>query len=67
VKAGQLYGPGSVQQAAAWGEVGIRTGAALTAPAAEVPADGLAVLTQRIEALSEQIQRLSTEIAALKG
>jgi Zn-dependent metalloprotease len=70
VKAGQLYGTGSIQQqavAAAWGEVGIRTGAAPTPMPGEVPGDSLAALANRIEALSAQIQTLTTEVTALRN
>jgi Zn-dependent metalloprotease len=69
VKAGQLYGTGGAQQqavAAAWGEVGVRTGTGPTPMPVEVPGESLAALANRIEALSAQIQMLTTEITVLR-
>jgi hypothetical protein len=79
MKADQLYGTGSAEQQAvlaAWREVGIRiTGVPSAVSRQRVmragrgawEADGLAALTKRIEALSDQVAALSKDVGSLKG
>lgn len=70
-KAGQLYGSGSAEQAAArdaWGNVGIRISGTPARPAEGPPKDDtLAALTKRIEALAAQVDTAIRDVEALRA